>query len=89
MMSQFRWIDRKKAIERVAVYVSRGFTLDESIDRMLAEQRYATGNDISDLQRKRLETDTQAYLEEKQIEEGQEQDENKEEYIPAWIRLRR
>lgn len=88
-MSQFRWIDRKKAIERVAVYVSRGFTLDESIDRMLAEQRYATGNDISDLQRKRLETDTQAYMEEHQIEEGQEQDENKEEYIPAWIRLRR
>ncbi|MDR6226879.1 hypothetical protein [Desmospora profundinema] len=86
-MGQFRWTDRKKGIERVAVYVSRGFTLEESIDGMLAENRYAVGEGMSELQRKRLGNDAQALVEEWQVERKQEQ--KRETYIPAWIRLRR
>ncbi|PTM58032.1 hypothetical protein [Desmospora activa] len=86
-MSQFRWIDRNEAIERVATYVRRGFNLTDSIDRMLEEGRYSNGEGISELQRKRLEADVQRFLEEQQ--EVQEQKQEKEEYVPAWIRLRR
>lgn len=86
-MGQFRWIDRNEAIQRVVIYVGRGFNLTDSIERMLEEGRYTSGDGITDLQRRRLEADVQRVLDEQQEEQGEEQEQEK--YIPAWIRLRR
>lgn len=89
-MSKFRWKDRSAAIEEAISFVKLGYSVEEATRMIIASDRFSTGSDISDLQLRRYEADVEKLAEERMPKSADEDDRQEaEEYIPAWIRLRR
>ncbi|QKG85005.1 hypothetical protein GXN76_11335 [Kroppenstedtia pulmonis] len=88
-MSKFRWKDRSGAIEEAISFVKLGYSVEEAARMIVASDRFSTGSDISDLQLRRYEADVEKLAEERMPKSDEDDRQESEEYIPAWIRLRR